>query len=65
MNNYDVEMCYGFGVSLNIDANSKEEAIEIAKQIVKEEVSINEGFDNRLIDCGCIEFEQVTFINKK
>jgi hypothetical protein len=61
MNSYDVEMCYGFNASLSVEANSREEAIEKAKQVVKNQVTIDEG----LINCTDLEFEQITYINKR
>lgn len=62
MSIYDIEMSYGFGVSVAVEANSKDEAIAKAKELVSEYVSINDGFT---VDCGDAEFEQVNFIQKR
>lgn len=61
MSKYDVEMVYGVGVSLKVDADTEEDAIKKAKQIVEDEVSVIDGID---VDTGDMEFEQVTYINK-
>ena len=63
MNNYDVEMCYGFGITLNIQAENKKEAIEKAKEIVSNDITILDmGGD--IENVGDIEFEQVNFIQE-
>ena len=54
---YCVEMSYGLGISVdNIEAESELKAIEIAKQMVEEEVSI---IDGKNIDAQCMEFEEL------
>lgn len=59
---YSVEMSYGLGVTVeNIEANSREEAVEKAKKMVDEEVSIIDGMN---IDIGDLEFDQVTYVSE-
>lgn len=63
MNNYDIEMCYGFGITLNIQAENKKEAIEKAKEIVSNDITVLDmGGD--IENVGDIEFEQVNFIQE-
>lgn len=56
-----VEMCYGVGFTIyNIEADTRHDAIEKAKEKVKKETSILEhGYNNS----GLI-FEEVTYINE-
>ena len=63
MSRYDIEMSYGVGVSLHIEADNENEAIEKAKKMVDEEVRIDSGFGT-IEDVGNLEFEQVNYISK-
>lgn len=63
MNKYDVEMAYGFGVTVSgVLASSPEEALAKAKQKVEEEISILDGAN---VDAGGIEYECPNFIREK
>jgi hypothetical protein len=61
-NKWDVEMSYKLGVSVVAEGDTKEEAVDKAKALVEQYVSINDGFT---VDCGCMEFEQVNFIKEQ
>lgn len=63
MSRYDIEMSYGVGVSLHVEADNEKEAIEKAREMVEEEVSINSGFGT-IEDVSDLEFNQVNYIAK-
>lgn len=63
MSGYDIEMSYNVGVSLHMEADNEKEAIEKAREMVKEEVSINSGFGT-IEDVSDLEFKQVSYIAK-
>ncbi|HLO11089.1 MAG TPA: hypothetical protein VK190_02410 [Pseudoneobacillus sp.] len=57
---YTVEMSYGIGFTVtDIEANSQDEAIEKAKEIVEEEITVVDG---RNVDSSDLEFEDVNFV---
>lgn len=59
---FDIEMCYGLGVTVSsIEANSEEEAIGKAKKMVSSTVNIMDGLN---VEAGCLEFEQVTYVGR-
>jgi predicted RNase H-like HicB family nuclease len=60
-NKWDVEMSYILGISVVAEGDTKEEAVTNAKELVKEYVSVNDGFT---VDCGDVMFEQVNFIQE-
>jgi hypothetical protein len=63
MKKYVVEMSYILGVTLNVKAENKEYAIEKAKEIVRNDITvIDTGCD--IEDVGDIEFEQVNFVKE-
>lgn len=63
MNKYVVEMSYGIGFSLNVEAKDYDEAIKNAKAIIDNDVTIIETGRNSC-DCGDLEFEEVSFIKE-
>ena len=63
MSGYDIEMSYNVGVSLHMEADNEKEAIEKAREMVEEEVSINSGFGT-IEDVSDLEFKQVSYIAK-
>lgn len=62
MRTYTLEMSFGVGVCVSVDAETKEAAIEEAKRVATENLE-NAYCDN--INIECAEFEQVTFIEEK
>ena len=56
MKKYTVEMCYGLNVSVEVEAETREEAIKVAQQMVDEDKS---GF----ADIYDLEFEDVTYVS--
>lgn len=64
MKKWDVEMSYIAGFSISgIEADSREEAIEEAKRVINEEVTISDISMNT-VECGGLEFEQVNFVQE-
>lgn len=63
MKKWSVEMSYGVGFTVTgIEAETKNQAIETAKEIIEDDVSIVCGSH---IDCSDLEFEQTTFVTDK
>lgn len=61
MKNYSLEMNYGININLNVKANSQEEAIEKAKKIIQEGISITE--DYKIEDVSELFFNDVSYIS--
>ena len=68
MEEYYVEMSFGFVVTAKVKAKSKEDAIIRAKLGIPESIDINVSnfaSDYAYIEnCGDIQFEQVNFVNR-
>lgn len=59
MGKWEIEMAYGIGFSAEVEANNREDAIEKAKNLIEDGVTIL-PFDNS-VDAGDLEFETVTY----
>jgi hypothetical protein len=58
---YDIDLAYGIGFTVSgIDANSHEEAIKKARNIIAKDITILNGRD---VDAGDLEFEGVNYIS--
>lgn len=62
MSKWDIEMAYGVNVSVEVEADTREEALHEAKQEVEKRVElINEGKE---IEVGDLEFSEITFVSE-
>ncbi len=68
MEEYYVEMSFGFGVTTKVKAESEADAIKKAKESIPKRVSIDSNtFDDddvNILNCGDIEYEQVNFVDR-
>lgn len=62
MSKWSVEMAYGVNICVDVEANTQQEAVKLAKKVVDEDVNIS---DDRNIDSGGLIFEQVTGVYEK
>jgi hypothetical protein len=63
MEKYTLEMNYGLNITLNVEADSQEEAIEKAKEVIGNGVDITE--DYRIKDVSELFFQDVNYISKE
>ncbi len=59
MKTFTVEMAYGLGLSMAVQANTEEEAIKKAKEKADNMTIVS--FD---IDVGCREVEEITYVKE-
>lgn len=59
MGKWGIEMAYGVGFTVEVDADSREHAIAKAKSLIENGTTIL-PFDNS-VDAGDLEFEEVTY----
>lgn len=63
MGKYTLEMNYGLNITLNVEADTQEEAIEKAKEVIGNGVDITE--DYRIEDVSELFFQDVNYIGKE
>lgn len=63
MKKWNIDMAYGLSISVSgIEAETRDEAIEKAKELVEKEVDINTLDEH--VDAGSLEYDQCTFIKE-